>query len=625
MENLERIRNFVIIAHIDSGKSTLADRFLEITGTVPMRSMRAQYLDRLPLERERGITIKMAPVRMEYQPQFSSSNVQSSFNAQDTIFNAKKDQKYILNLIDTPGHSDFSYEVSRALAAVEGAILLIDGTKGIQAQTLSNLRSAQKAGLTIIPAVNKIDLALPQIDRVVESVSELLQVPVESIFRVSAKTGAGAKELLDEVVRKVPPPHTNPAAKGAEAGAGAGERALIFDSLYDDHKGIIAFVRVFGGSFRAENMRFAATGAAFKPKEVGYFAPDLVVSSAITNGEIGYLATGLKEPALVAIGDTVFANEARGAHPAPLAGYREPGPVVFISFYPDGDTKFDDLKRAFEKLRLNDAALSFEPDANEALGRGLKVGFLGQLHFEITSSRLMQEYNLEFLTSFPTIAYRVQDKGVVSVIKQPQDFPDKPEKVWEPIVDLEILTPQRYLSAVVNLQTVFDLEVGHVQTIGDNLLIAAKMPLRELIRDFDDRLKSASQGYASFTYELSGEREADVEKLEILIVEEVVPALTRIVPRKDLEREGRQTVTRLKDLLPKEQFVQAIQARALGRIIARETIPAMKKALGDFGKNGGDRTRKMKLWRKQKRGKEKLQGMARVELSPEVFREILKK
>lgn len=603
MEHLEHIRNFVIIAHIDSGKSTLADRFLEITGTVPMRSMRAQYLDRLPLERERGITIKMAPVRMEYRG-------------------------YVLNLIDTPGHSDFSYEVSRALAAVEGAILLIDGTKGIQAQTLSNLRAAQKAGLTIIPAVNKIDLALPQIDRVVESVSELLHVPKEGIFRVSAKTGAGAKELLDEVVRKVPPPHTNAAAgtgAGAAAGTGAAARALVFDSLYDDHKGIIAFVRVFGGEFKADNMRFVATGAAFKPKEVGYFAPDLVTASAVTNGEIGYLATGLKEPSLVKIGDTVFAGDAREAHPAPLAGYREPGPVVFISFYPDGETKFDDLKRAFEKLRLNDAALSFEPDANEALGRGLKVGFLGQLHFEITSSRLSREYNLEFLTSFPTIAYRVQDKGVTSVIKQPQDFPDKPEKVWEPIVDLEILTPQKYLSAVVNLQTVFDLEVGHVQTIGENLLIAAKMPLRELIRDFDDRLKSASQGYASFTYELAGEREADVEKLEILIVEEVVPALTRIVPRKDLEREGRQTVERLKELLPKEQFAQAIQARALGRIIARETIPAMKKALGDFGKNGGDRTRKMKLWRKQKRGKEKLQGMARVELSPEVFREILKK
>src|SRR5581483_3537494 len=340
-----------------------------------------------------------------------------------------------------------------------------------------------------------------------------------------------------------------------------------------------------------------------------------------------YIATGLKEPSLVKIGDTVLINAKREVQNAELAlpGYREPGPVVFISFYPDGATKFDDLKRAFEKLRLNDAALSFEPDSNEALGRGLKVGFLGQLHFEITSSRLEREYNLTFLTSFPWIAYRVLDKGVERVIKQPQDFPDKPEKVWEPIVDLEILTPQQYLSAVLGLQTVFDIEVSEIENLGENLLINAKMPLRELIRDFDDRLKSVSQGYASFTYELSGEREAEVEKLEILVVEEVVPALTRIVPKKDLEYEGRQTVERLKELLPKEQFSQAIQAKAAGRIIARETISAMKKELGNFGKNGGDRTRKMKLWKKQQRGKERLQGMARVELSPEVFREILKK
>lgn len=614
MEDKAHIRNFVIIAHIDSGKSTLADRFLEITGTVPERSMRAQYLDRLPLERERGITIKMAPVRMEYRPAPAASGAQSA--------------NYILNLIDTPGHSDFSYEVSRALAAVEGAILLIDGGKGIQAQTLSNLRGAQKAGLRIIPAVNKIDLALPHLERTVAATAELLGVPKESVFRVSAKTGEGVRELLDEVVRRVPPPRETPpgAAVPAHGQTGAA-RALVFDSLYDDHKGIIAFVRVFGGEFGTEHMRFAATGAAFKPKEVGYCVPELKVTQAIATGEIGYLATGLKEPAQVGIGDTVLIDRGvkTDARTAALPGYRTPGPVVFISFYPDGETKFDDLKRAFERLRLNDAALAFEPDANEALGRGLKVGFLGQLHFEITASRLEREYNLEFLTSFPSIAYRVQDRGVIRTIKQPQDFPDKPEKVWEPIVSLELLTPQKYLSAVVNLQTVFDLAIAQVKTIGDNLLVEATMPLRELIRDFDDRLKSVSQGYESFTYELAGEQEAEVEKLEILIVEEVVPALTRIVPKKDVEREGRQTVERLKELLPKEQFTQAIQARALGRIIARETIPAMKKLLGNFGKTGGDRTRKMKLWKKQKRGKEKLQSMARVNLSPEVFREILKK
>jgi GTP-binding protein LepA len=598
---MEHIRNFVIIAHIDSGKSTLADRLLEMTGTVPMRSMQAQYLDRMPLERERGITIKMAPVRMEYE---------------------SGGKKYVMNLIDTPGHSDFAYEVSRALNAVEGGILLVDGTKGIQAQTLSNLRGAQKAGLRIIPAVNKIDLALPQIEKVVEATAELLGVSPEDVFRVSAKTGAGVKELLDAVIKLVPPPV---APKDNIA------KALIFDSLYDDHKGIIANVRVFSGEFAAEDMHLVASADGFKAKEVGYFSPDMKATPKLRTGEIGYIATGLKEPSLVKIGDTMLANRdstgigSERAAELALAGYREPAPVVFISFYPDGDTKFDDLKRAFEKLRLSDPALSFEPDSNEALGRGLKVGFLGQLHFEITSSRLESEYNLTFLTSFPSIAYRIQDKGKIFIIKQPQDFPEHPEKVWEPLVNIEILTPQNYLSAVLNMQTIFDMEISEVKNIGDNLLIQAIMPLRELIRDFDDRMKSVSQGYASFTYELAGERESEVEKLEIVVVNDVVPALTRIVPKKDLEREGRQTVERLKELLPKEQFSQAIQAKAQGRIIARETIPAMKKELGNFGKNGGDRTRKMKLWKKQEKGKERLQAGARVDISPEVFREILKK
>ena len=605
---MEYIRNFVIIAHIDSGKSTLADRLLEMTGTVPMRSMQAQYLDRMPLERERGITIKMAPVRMEYV--------------------ADDGKKYVMNLIDTPGHSDFSYEVSRALNAVEGGILLVDGTKGIQAQTLSNLRGAQKAGLKIIPAVNKIDLNLPHIEKVVEATAELLGVSPDEVFRVSAKTGAGVKALLEAVVNLVPPPKNGHSAEGEHEDI---SKALIFDSMYDDHKGIIANVRVFGGEFTTEDMHLVASADGFKAKEVGYFSPDMKATPKLRTGEIGYIATGLKEPELVHIGDTILANRDStglgGARKNELAlpGYREPAPVVFISFYPDGDTKFDDLKRGFEKLRLNDAALSFEPDSNEALGRGLKVGFLGQLHFEIISSRLEREYNLTFLTSFPSIAYRVQDKGQVFVIKQPQDFPDHPEKVWEPLVNLEILTPQQYLSAVLNMQTIFDMEINEVKNIGENLLIQAVMPLRELIRDFDDRMKSVSQGYASFTYELAGERESEVEKLEIVVVNEVVPALTRIVPKKDLEREGRQTVERLKELLPKAQFSQALQAKSLGRIIARETIPAMKKELGNFGKNGGDRTRKMKLWKKQEKGKERLQAGARVDISPEVFREILKK
>ncbi len=380
---------------------------------------------------------------------------------------------------------------------------------------------------------------------------------------------------------------------------------------------------MFSGEFRSgEEIKLLAQGTKVKIKETGCFAPELKPEDKISAGGMGYIATGLKEPALIKIGDTVTKPDASAK---PLPGYREPAPVVFISFYPDGATKFEDLKKGLERLRLTDAALSFEPDANEALGRGLKVGFLGQLHFEITASRLQREFNLDFLTSFPSIAYHIKDGSREFIAKEAHAFPDKPEKVWQPMIKVEILTPQTYLNQIMNLKMVFDLEISEIQNMGENLLLVGRMPLAELIRDFDDRLKSVSAGYASFNYELAGEEEADVEKLEILIVGDVVPALTRIVPKKDLEREGRATVERLKNLLPKEQFVQAIQARAQGRIIARETIPAMKKLLGNFGKTGGDRTRKMKLWKKQRRGKEKLQSMAKVELSPEVFREILKK
>lgn len=600
---MEQIRNFVIIAHIDHGKSTLADRLLELTHTVEARHMRAQYLDQLELERERGITIKMAPVRMAY-----------SLGGKD----------YILNLIDTPGHSDFSYEVSRALAAVEGAILLVDATKGIQAQTLAKLRAAKNSGLTILGAVNKIDLVSDP-EKVVQALADLLRVGRNEIFKVSAKTGKGVPELLAEVIRKVPPPRTHP------AGEDGGEeitvpRALIFDSLYDDHKGILAYVRLFRGTIGGgEAIRLMATDAECKLKEVGYFTPKLKASEKIGEGEIGYLATGFKEPSLVKIGDTVIPGDFHGPKPAQLPGYREPAPVVFISFYPDGATKFADLERALERLRLTDAALNVEPDANEALGRGLKVGFLGQLHFEITSSRLEREFNLQFLTSFPSIAYRVKENGAIRIIKEPHEFPMKPDEVWEPMIAIEILVPTQYLQKVLSLTNVFELSVGHIETMGDNLLIEGRLPLSELIRDFDDQLKSVSAGFASFSYELADEEKTEAEKLEILVAGEVVPALTRIVRKNDLEHEARATVERLKTLLPAQQFTQAIQARAQGRIIARETIAAMKKQLGDFGKNGGDRTRKMKLWKKQQRGKARLKESGTVVISPEVFREILKK
>ncbi|MFH0890448.1 MAG: GTP-binding protein [Candidatus Liptonbacteria bacterium] len=647
----KNIRNFVIIAHVDHGKSTLADRMLEITGTVEARKMRPQYLDQLELERERGITIKMAPVRMHYRaltdsPQLTTNHESKEGSGGSSVVGGKSsNSEYILNLIDTPGHSDFQYEVSRALAAVEGAILLVDVTKGIQAQTLSNLRQARKNNLRIIGAVNKIDLQPERAPKVCAELAELLGVPKEEIHMISGKTGIGAEGLLRDVVAKVPPPHrSDPDIAG---------RALIFDSFYNDHKGILAYVRVVDGEFKAGmEVELIATGAKCKIKEVGCFAPELKTVSSLRAGEIGYVASGLKEPSLIKIGDTILADGkeciANSADSAmdykPLAknqlallGYREPAPVVFISFYPDGATEFDDLKRGFERLRLTDSALSFEPDANEALGRGLKAGFLGQLHFEIAASRLEREFNLHFLTSFPSIAYKVRvssrggsasggkDKGEWRIVKDAHQFPSDPEEVMQPIIKVEIITPAPYLNAVVSLQQAFQLEVTEIHTIGESVLINGKMPLAELIRDFDDQLKSTSAGYASFSYELEGDSRADVEKLEILIVGEVASALTRIVFRKDLEREGRATVERLKELLPRQQFVQALQARAQGRVIARETIAALKKKLGDFGKNSGDRTRKMKLWKKQQKGKERLQESARVNLSVEIFREILKK
>ncbi len=585
---LEKIRNFVIIAHIDSGKSTLADRLLEETKTVETRLMKPQYLDQLSLERERGITIKMAPVKMQYEG-------------------------HQLHLIDTPGHSDFSYEVSRALTAVEGALLLVDITKGIQAQTLANFRFAKNLGLKVVGAVNKIDMPSPNAEKIIQLLATLIGQGPEDIVKVSAKTGQGVSEVLKKIVAEIPPPQTS----------GESLQGLIFDSQYDDHKGIVAYVRIMGGKVKpGDKITLASNGKTFEVKEVGHFSPKLTPGKELVSGEIGYVATGLKEPALVNIGDTIILPDSKT--PA-LQGYREPKPVVFVSFYPQGSTAFEDLRQALGKLRLNDAALNFEPESNELLGRGFKVGFLGQLHFEITASRLRDEFGTDFSTSLPSVAYRIVERGVERIIKQPAEFPEKPDKVFQPMIQLDIVTPPEYLNGVLGLTKTYDFDITETRNFGDDLLLIGKMPLAELMRGFDNTIKSVTAGYASFSYELIEEEPADVEKLEILVNEEAIPALSRIVLREDAEREGREMVDRLKDLLPKQQFKQPIQAKVLGRIIARETIQAIKKKLGDFGKNGGDITRKMKLWKKQKRGKEKLQELGRVTISPEVIREILKK
>lgn len=589
---LENIRNFCIIAHIDHGKSTLADRFLEVTGTVEAREMKAQFLDSLDLERERGITIKMAPVRMAYSLNHKS---------------------YILNLIDTPGHPDFAYEVSRAFKAVEGAILLVDATQGIQAQTLANFEMAKKAGLKIIGAVNKIDMNPVQLESVLKETADLIGCKEDEIYRISGKTGQGVNELLEAIIEKIPVPVIPENLKGKKS-------ALIFDSIYDDHKGVIAFVRVFSGEFKNnEDAKFIASNTSFKTKEVGYFNPKMKMSEKIKEGEIGYIATGIKDPDKLKIGDTIGEKT--------FEGYEEPQARVFVSFFPDEGDKHEELKKAFQKLRLSDPAIKLEPDSNEVLGRGFKAGFLGKLHFEITSQRLEREFNTKTVNSFPSVAYKVKkspQKDEYIIVENPKDLPSEFSEIWEPIVDLEILTSPAYLGSIMNLRDSFRMEDMETQNIGERVLIKTKMPLMELISDFDDQLKSITHGFASFSYKMSGYKKSDLERVDVSVAKDMVVGLSRIIPKKDMEFEARKMAQKLKDLLPQQQFTQAIQVLNGSRVIARETVPAMRKDVTGY-LYGGDRTRKMKLWKKQKEGKKKLLGMAKVKVSAEVFKELLKK
>ena len=564
----KNIRNFVIIAHIDHGKSTLADRLLEATATVSKRQLQPQYLDQLESERERGITIKMAPVRMIYQD-------------------------YILNLIDTPGHSDFSYE----------------------AQTLANFEAAKKAGLKIIGAVTKIDLQPAHLEDTINTLADLLEVEADEIIKVSGKTGEGVEELLGHIIKDIPAPQA-----GSED-----NQALIFDSYYDEHKGVIAFVRVFSGRFDpSKTIQFVATNSSIKIKELGYFQPKLTTSQQLANGEIGYIATGIKDPNQIKIGDTITLKE----KPAPaLADYQEPQPVVFVSFYPQDNNDFDNLKQALAKLQLNDSSLIFEPDSSELLGRGFQSGFLGQLHFEIIAERLVKEFDLETVQSFPSVKYRVKTRSGMQDINNPKDFPDEYIEAQEPMVQLEIIAPAEYLGGVMSLTEVFRLSDFETENLGNRMLIKAKLPLADLISDFDDKLKSLSEGYASLSYELIGYQTNELEKLEILVAGFVVPGLTRILPKDKVEREARATVEKLKELLPRQQFKQALQAKAHGQIIARETIPAFRKDVTGY-LYGGDRTRKMKLWKKQQKGKARLQERAdktQIQIPASIFKELLKK
>lgn len=609
--NTSHIRNFCILAHIDHGKSTLADRFLELTGTVEKRKMREQYLDMHPLEREKGITIKMQPVRMEWG-------------------------EYILNLIDTPGHVDFTYEVSRALAAVEGALLLVDATQGVQAQTIANLHLALEQKLVIIPVINKIDLPSADVEKVEQELVELLGVSPSEILKISAKTGAGVEVLLRVIVEKIPSP--------AIASATAGLRALIFDSMYDPYQGIIAHVRIVEGRIKArEKICFLASGASAEVVEVGAFVPQRMARAQLCEGEIGYIATGVKEMEHVRVGDTITNVKSGDAYVEPLPGYREPMPMVYASIFPENQDQYEQLRDALQKLKLNDAALSFEPETGLAsLGRGFRVGFLGMLHMEIVSERLSREYELSLVFSNPSVAFHVYpvSGGVYPIAKSAQreneeyltvysamKMPDRHEisRVEEPWVRGEIVAPSRFLGA---LTTLVHERTGMIHDTsllaGERLLVRFDAPLREIIVDFYDVLKSVSSGFASFSYTLGAYRPADVVRLDILVAEEKVAAFSEIVPTQHAYMLGHTRVQKLKELLPRELFAVALQAQVEGRVLARETISAMRKDVTGY-LYGGDRTRKMKLWKKQRAGKKRLKARTVVEISSDVFLKMMKR
>ncbi|MBI2633844.1 MAG: elongation factor 4 [Parcubacteria group bacterium] len=590
----ENIRNFVIVAHIDHGKSTLADRFLEITGTVSKREMHEQFLDQMDLEREKGITIKMQPVRMSYQLKAIS---------------------YQLNLIDTPGHVDFSYEVSRSLAAVEGAILLVDATQGIQAQTLANFRMARAQGLTIIGALTKVDLEPPNLEDIKNQVAELIGFSREEILLVSGKTGEGVEMLLQKAIKNIPPP---------AGSADSPLRALVFDSHYDAYKGVIAYVKIVDGSVRkGQALHLFATGTRAEALEVGIFQPRLEEVNELSRGEIGYIATGIKEAEKVKVGDTITSANSRVQ---PLPGYREPRPLVFASFFPKEADGFKQLRDALEKLKVNDSALNFVPVRQEMLGQGFRVGILGTLHLEIVKERLQREYKIEPVITLPSVLYHaVFASGKIVEVPTPQELPPSPglEALKEPWVKAEILIPAEFLGSTLGLIQNNRGRNQTVETLGREVLLRFEIPLAEIIVDFYDKLKSVTRGYGSLAYELDDWRAGDLVRVDILVMGEPVEAFARILPRAEAEPWGRATIEKLKEILPREVFPVPIQAAIGSQILARVTMPALKKDVTGY-LYGGDRTRKMKLWKKQQRGKKKLAEMGKVEIPSNVYFKLLR-
>lgn len=590
---MQKIRNFCIIAHIDHGKSTLADRMLELTHTVEQRKMKAQLLDRMDLERERGITIKLTPVAMEYK-------------------------NYKLNLIDTPGHVDFTYEVSRSLAAVEGAVLLVDATQGIQAQTLANLYLAIEQDLVIVPVINKIDLPAADVERVSHEIIKLLGCSKEDIILASGKTGVGVEAVLDAVIERVGAPQGDPTKPA---------RALIFDSNFDEYKGVVAYVRVIDGAFKkGDDIRLFATGAESEILDIGVLKPDYLPTHSLETGAIGYIVTGFKSVAECRVGDTVTP---RKAHVEPLQGYHEVKPMVFAGIFPREGNEFGSLREAIDKLKLNDAALIYEPEQSQALGFGFRCGFLGLLHLEIFQERLRREYNLDLMVTVPSVAYKVHTKaGAEIIVRSPYMLPDPShiESIEEPWVKLDIVTPKEYIGPIMTL--VQDRKATYQTTEyldPERLVLHYEIPMAAILTNFYDRIKSVSSGYASINYEYLCYRPADVVKMDILVAEEAVEALSIIVYRDEAHRRGKEIVEVLKDSIPKQMFVIKIQAAVGGAIVASERISAMRKDV-TAKLYGGDVTRKRKLLEKQKKGKKKMMaaGKGSVDIPSDAFVKILK-
>jgi GTP-binding protein LepA len=586
----ELIRNFCIIAHIDHGKSTLADRMLQLTGVVDPRAMRAQYLDRMDIERERGITIKAQNVRLPWQVEGAD---------------------YVLHLIDTPGHVDFTYEVSRSLAACEGAILLVDAAQGIEAQTLANLYLAMENDLTIIPVLNKIDLPAADPDRYAAEIANIIGCEPGDVLRVSAKTGLGVRELLDAAVKQIPPPKGNPDAPA---------RALIFDSVYDTYRGVVTYIRVVDGKITPrERIRMMSTNATHELLEVGIISPEPKASTGLGVGEVGYLITGVKDVRQSKVGDTVT-SERRGATEA-LGGYREPRPMVYAGLYPVDGSDYPELREALEKLRLNDAALTYEPETSAALGFGFRCGFLGLLHLEITRDRLEREAGLDLISTAPNVVYRViTDDGKEHIVTNPAEWvAGKMAEVFEPIVKVTVISPSEFVGAIMELCQTRRGQLGGMDYLSESRVeLRYTMPLAEIIFDFFDALKSRTRGYASLDYEEAGEQAADLVKVDILLQGEPVDAFSAIVHKDAAYAYGTRMASKLRELIPRQQFEVPIQAAVGSRVIARETIRAMRKDV--LAKcYGGDITRKRKLLEKQKEGKKRMKMVGRVEVPQEAF------